>query len=76
MKLKNRGSHICFTVIVVILALTPLLLSAGVISSSSFVLFLGKCIAFSIVAIGLDLIWGYTGILSLGPLADMLWQCS
>ena len=66
MKLKNRGSHICFTVIVVILALTPLLLSAGVISSSSFVLFLGKCIAFSIVAIGLDLIWGYTGILSLG----------
>ncbi|MCQ2598615.1 MAG: urea ABC transporter permease subunit UrtC, partial [Treponema sp.] len=28
--------------------------------------FLGKCICFSIVAIGLDLIWGYTGILSLG----------
>ena len=66
MRLKNKGYHICFAVIVAILALMPLLLSAGVITSSSFVLFLGKCIAFSIVAIGLDLIWGYTGILSLG----------
>lgn len=66
MKLKKQGSNICFAVIVLILACMPLLLSAGIISSSSFVLFLGKCIAFSIAAIGLDLIWGYTGILSLG----------
>lgn len=66
MKLKKQGYNICFAVIVIILALMPLLLSAGVISSGSFVLFLGKCIAFAIVAIGLDLIWGYTGILSLG----------
>lgn len=66
MRLKNQGYHICFAIIVVLLALMPLLLSAGVITSSSFVLFLGKCIAFAIVAIGLDLIWGYTGILSLG----------
>ncbi|RXZ83640.1 urea ABC transporter permease subunit UrtC [Paenibacillaceae bacterium] len=27
---------------------------------------LAKCLAFAIVALGLDLIWGYTGILSLG----------
>jgi urea transport system permease protein len=66
MKLKKQGYNICFAVIVLLLALAPLLLSVGVISSSSFVLFLGKCMAFAIVAIGLDLIWGYTGILSLG----------
>lgn len=66
MKLKKQGCNICFAVIIFILALVPPMLSLGIISSSSFVLFLGKCIAFSIVAIGLDLIWGYTGILSLG----------
>lgn len=66
MKLKSQGYNITFAVIVIILAVMPLLLTAGVITSSSFILFLGKCIAFSIVAIGLDLIWGYTGILSLG----------
>jgi urea transport system permease protein len=66
MKFKKQGYNVCFAVIVLLLALAPLLLSVGVISSSSFVLFLGKCMAFAIVAIGLDLIWGYTGILSLG----------
>jgi urea transport system permease protein len=64
--IKKQGSNICFGIIVVALALMPLLLNAGVISSSSTLLFLGKCIAFAVVAIGLDLIWGYTGILSLG----------
>lgn len=64
--LKKQGDNICFTLIVLILAMMPLLLNAGILSASSTVLFLGKCIAFAIVAIGLDLIWGYTGILSLG----------
>ena len=64
--LKRQGANLCFAVIVVILAAMPLLLQAGVISASSTVLFLGKCIAFAIVAMGLDLIWGYAGILSLG----------
>ncbi|MDO4173170.1 MAG: urea ABC transporter permease subunit UrtC [Eubacteriales bacterium] len=63
---KKQGYNICFAVIVLILALMPLFLSVGMISSSSFVLFIGKCMAYAIVAIGLDLIWGYTGILSLG----------
>lgn len=63
--LKN-GKHLCFALIILGLGLCPVLLNAGVLSSSSFVLFLGKCVCFSIVAIGLDLIWGYTGILSLG----------
>lgn len=66
MKLKKQGYNLCFSAIVLVLAAMPLLLRAGVITSTSFILFLGKCITFSIVAIGLDLIWGYTGILSLG----------
>ncbi len=64
--LKNQGNNIVFAVIVVILAVMPALYSAGVVSSTSTIMFLGKCVAFSIAAIGLDLIWGYTGILSLG----------
>ena len=64
--IKKQGSNICFAFIAAALACTPLMLNAGILSSSSFVLFLGKCIAFAIVAIGLDMIWGYTGILSLG----------
>ena len=64
--MKKRGMHLCFGIIVVVLALYPIFLATGIVDSSSFVLFLGKCICFSIVAIGLDLIWGYTGILSLG----------
>lgn len=53
-------------ILVLVLAACPFLLKADIIGSTSFVLFLGKCMCFSIVAIGLDLIWGYTGILSLG----------
>ena len=64
--LKKQGINICFSGIVLLLALMPIFLNAGLLSGSSTVLFLGKCIAFAIVAIGLDLIWGYTGILSLG----------
>lgn len=64
--IKKQGGNICFALIVIVLALMPLFLNAGLLSGSSTVLFLGKCIAFAIVAIGLDLIWGYTGILSLG----------
>lgn len=63
---KKQGANLSFVLIVVILAAMPPLLQAGVISASSTILFLGKCIAFSIVAMGLDLIWGYAGILSLG----------
>lgn len=63
--LKKQGSHIFFTLIVVVLACMPILLQSGAIEGS-MIIFLGKCIAFAIVAIGLDLIWGYTGILSLG----------
>lgn len=63
--IKKQGSNIVFGLIVIFLALMPPLYSAGALNSST-VLFLGKCIAFAIVAMGLDMIWGYTGILSLG----------
>lgn len=64
--IKKQGSNLCFGVIVIILAMIPLLYENGIIEASSTVLFIGKCMSFAIVAIGLDLIWGYTGILSLG----------
>jgi urea transport system permease protein len=63
--IKKQGNHICFALIVIVLALMPMLMSNGKVEGS-MVIFLGKCMAFAIVAIGLDLIWGYTGILSLG----------
>lgn len=44
----------------------PTLYGMEIITSTSFVAYIGKCISFAIVAIALDLIWGYTGILSLG----------
>lgn len=64
--LKANWKHVCFAVIIAILALYPLTIIAGGGSGTSFILYLGKCVCFCIVAIGLDLIWGYTGILSLG----------
>lgn len=60
-KLKGRGNHICFLIIVMLLVSCPFL-----ISSTSMIQFFGKCICYAIVAIALDLIWGYTGMLSLG----------
>ena len=58
--IKKQGSNITFGIIVILLAIMPLLLTAGVLTGSSTILFLGKCMAFAIVAMGLDLIWGYT----------------
>lgn len=63
--IKKNGKNICFSIIVIILALMPVLLMAELVKSTT-VLFLGKCLSYAIVAIGLDIIWGYTGILSLG----------
>lgn len=64
--LKKQGSHLCFFCMVLILAFMPSFLNIGIVTSHSTILFLGKCMAFAIIAMGLDLIWGYTGILSLG----------
>ncbi len=45
-----------FSIIILVLALAPLILSDFRVN------LLGKFIAYAILAIGLDLIWGYTGI--------------
>jgi urea transport system permease protein len=45
---------------VILIALAPLILSDFRLS------LLGKFLTYAIIAIGIDLIWGYTGILSLG----------
>ncbi|MGN0537509.1 MAG: urea ABC transporter permease subunit UrtC [Acutalibacteraceae bacterium] len=55
------GYHIVFAVLVIILAVCPF-----VMSTTAMIQFLGKCMCYSMVAIGIDLIWGYTGMLSLG----------
>lgn len=47
-------------ILVLLLAVAPLLLSEFRLS------LLGKFLAYAVLAIGLDLIWGFTGILSLG----------
>ncbi|MCT2534172.1 urea ABC transporter permease subunit UrtC [Aquibacillus koreensis] len=51
---------IVFSLILLILLLAPLFLSDFRLN------LLGKFLAFAILAIGLDLLWGYTGVLSLG----------
>ncbi len=64
MKINNLDK--IFILIVIAVCSLPILLNFGIINTSSTVLFIGKCIAFAIVAIAIDMIWGYTGILSLG----------
>lgn len=63
--IKKNSKNIVFTIIVILLALVPLFTDIGLLKSSSIVRY-GRYITFAIVAIGLDMIWGYTGILSLG----------
>ncbi|MBM7570484.1 urea ABC transporter permease subunit UrtC [Aquibacillus albus] len=54
------NNKVLFTFILLILLLAPLFLSDFRLN------LLGKFLAFAILAIGLDLLWGYTGVLSLG----------
>ena len=63
--IRKQGANLCFSFLWIGLAIMPLLLIKEVVDAP-LVVFLGKCISFCIVTIGLDLIWGYTGILSLG----------
>lgn len=55
-----KSTKISFSVLFLSLALAPLLLSDFRIS------LLAKFLCFAIIAVGISLIWGYTGILSLG----------
>lgn len=58
---SKYGYHIVFGIIAIILAVCPF-----VMSTTAMIQFLGKCMCYSMVAIAIDLIWGYTGMLSLG----------
>lgn len=58
-QIKSK-EKIGFAILIVLLLLAPLFLSEFRVN------LLGKFIAYAILAIGLDLIWGYTGILSMG----------
>lgn len=58
--LTFRQKNIAFAAIMMIVALLPLFLSPFRVS------LVGKYITYAIVALSLDLIWGHTGILSLG----------
>ena len=58
--LNARKKNIAFVVLVLIVSLLPLFLSPFRVS------LVGKFITYAIVALSIDLIWGYTGILSLG----------
>jgi urea transport system permease protein len=53
--------HILFAVFVIYLAIVP-----SITPEASMVQFLGKCMCYAMVAIALDLVWGFTGMLSLG----------
>lgn len=58
--IKKHKRDLVFLAVVLILAVMPFNLSLFRLNM------LGKFVAYAIVAIGLDLLWGYTGILSLG----------
>jgi len=55
-----QGKNLAIFLIFSLLCLAPLFLSDFRVN------LLGKFVAFAILALGIDLIWGYTGILSLG----------
>jgi urea transport system permease protein len=61
-KFRGRllGNNIAVTVLFILLAIAPIFLSDFRTN------LLGKFIAYAVLALGIDLIWGYTGILSLG----------
>lgn len=58
--MKRYKDYIVILIMIGLLALAPLILSDFRLN------LLGKFLTFAIVAVGLDLIWGYTGVLSLG----------
>jgi urea transport system permease protein len=58
--LNTKKKNLSFALLILIVALLPLFLSPFRVS------LVGKFITYAIVALSIDLIWGYTGILSLG----------
>jgi urea transport system permease protein len=61
-----RAAHPRLTPLPLLLVGAALLFAAPLVLSDFRLALLAKFLAFAIVALGLDLIWGYTGLLSLG----------
>ena len=67
--LNNKSSFFWITVIIMNITICIVVLSEAYglnFVSTSFVKILGKTLCLCIVALAMDLVWGYCGILSLG----------
>ncbi|WP_282182632.1 urea ABC transporter permease subunit UrtC [Aliiroseovarius marinus] len=70
--LTRSPSNAVFLIVLAAFALGVTLLAEGSgigVISTSFVKTLGKTLCLALVAVAMDLVWGYTGILSLGHFA-------
>ena len=71
-KILNKSSTLIFLLILlgftILVTFASEAFGSGIISTS-FLKVLGKTLCLAIVAIAMDLVWGYTGILSLGHFA-------
>ncbi len=70
--LKRNPSTLVFLAVLALFTLAVTLLAEGAgagVISTSFVKTLGKTLCLALVALAMDLVWGYTGILSLGHFA-------
>ena len=70
--LADNPSVLIFIVILALFTIGTTILSEGFgigVISTSFVKTLGKTLCLCLVALAMDLVWGYTGILSLGHMA-------
>ncbi|EAQ45570.1 branched-chain amino acid ABC transporter, permease protein [Roseobacter sp. MED193] len=70
--LKRNPSVLIFLAVLALFVLGVTLLAEGAgagVISTSFVKTLGKTLCLALIAVAMDLVWGYTGILSLGHFA-------
>ncbi len=70
--LKQNPSVLIFLAVLALFTLAVTLLAEGAgagVISTSFVKTLGKTLCLALIAVAMDLVWGYTGILSLGHFA-------
>ena len=70
--LKRNPSVLIFLAVLALFTLAVTLLAEGAgagVISTSFVKTLGKTLCLALIAVAMDLVWGYTGILSLGHFA-------
>ena len=63
LKLSKKTKLIAWVVIIAFIIAAPTILPVFRLN------LLGRYLSLSIVALGVDLIWGYTGLLSLGPVS-------